>query len=107
MLFVVCDMHVHSVSLLHFRPEGMYILKEWLEGGILWCGDDRGALCHPYSAFLAAEQVLAQLQDQFFHEMDTASIILDLVHWSIIDGCDVAAITTEDDQRCLDAALHS
>ena len=74
---MVGEVCAHSVSLLQTRG---HVLKEWLEGGILWCGDDRGALCHPYSAFLAAEQVLAQLQDRFFHEMDTASIILDLVH---------------------------
>ena len=60
----------------------------------------------PVSPFHAVEQVLDQFQDRFFHEVDTASIILDLVHWSIIDGGDVEAIMREDDQNLKNEILY-
>ena len=73
---------------------------------VLQCGDVVAALCHLVSPFHAVEQVLAQFQDRFFHEVDTASIILDLVQRSIIDGGDVEAIMRENDQNLKNEILY-
>ena len=84
----------------------MLILSEWVEGGPYSEHEVVAGGVSLLFPFCAAQQVLDEFRDQFIEDMDSNAVVLDLLHYDIINRGDQRTITRTEDPTEQNKFLH-